>query len=66
MVNVMGEISTREFLKKAIFSLTIGSNDVLNYVQPSIPFFAQDKVSPNMYQDFMVSNLTLQLKVHST
>ncbi|KAL6181740.1 hypothetical protein ACLB2K_048389 [Fragaria x ananassa] len=62
MVNVMGEISTREFLKKAIFSLTIGSNDVLNYVQPSIPFFAQDKVSPNMYQDFMVSNLTVQLK----
>ncbi|XP_062025694.1 GDSL esterase/lipase At5g41890 [Rosa rugosa] len=62
MVNVMGERSTREFLKKAIFSITIGSNDVLNYVQPSIPFFSHDKVSPNTFQHFMVSNLTIQLK----
>ncbi|GAV88898.1 Lipase_GDSL domain-containing protein [Cephalotus follicularis] len=62
MVNVMGENRTKEFLKKAIFSLTIGSNDVLNYVQPSIPFLSKDKVSSTMFQDFMVSNLTIQLK----
>ncbi|KAA8525089.1 hypothetical protein F0562_007047 [Nyssa sinensis] len=62
MVSLMGERGTQKFLKKAIFSLTIGSNDVLNYFQPSIPFFGEDKVSPIMFQDFMVSNLTIQLK----
>ncbi|KAK2664396.1 hypothetical protein Ddye_002970 [Dipteronia dyeriana] len=63
MVGVMGENRTRDLLKKAIFSLTIGSNDVLNYIQPSIPFFGGgDKVSKTTFQDFMVSNLTIQLK----
>ncbi|KAM1376802.1 hypothetical protein ACFX13_039204 [Malus domestica] len=62
MVKIMGENKTKEFLKKAIFSVTIGSNDVLNYFQPTIPFFGDDKVSPSMFQDFMVSNLTIQLK----
>ncbi|KAK2981928.1 hypothetical protein RJ640_019148 [Escallonia rubra] len=62
MVNVMGEKGTKSFLNKAIFSVTIGSNDILNYFQPSIPFFGEDKVSPPMFQDFMVSNLTIHLK----
>lgn len=63
MVNTMGENRTRKFLKKAIVSLTIGSNDVLNYIQPSIPFLGHDKVSPTAFLDFMISNLTLQLEV---
>ncbi|KAK3228172.1 hypothetical protein Dsin_008034 [Dipteronia sinensis] len=63
MVGVMGENRTRDLLKKAIFSLTIGSNDVLNYIQPSIPFFGGHKVSKTTFQDFMVSKLTIQLKV---
>ncbi|MBA0718809.1 hypothetical protein Golax_006537 [Gossypium laxum] len=62
MVNAMGENYTRKFLRKAIFSLTIGSNDVLNYIQPSIPFLRHDKVSPSTFLDFMISNLTLQLE----
>ncbi|XVE58162.1 hypothetical protein DITRI_Ditri04bG0148200 [Diplodiscus trichospermus] len=63
MVNTMGENRTRELLKKAIFSLTIGSNDILNYVQPSIPFLGHhDKVTPTTFQDFLISNLTIQLK----
>ncbi|KAI9173858.1 hypothetical protein LWI28_007705 [Acer negundo] len=62
MVGVMSENRTRDLLKKAIFSLTAGSNDVLNYIQPSIPFFGGDKVSKTTFQDFMVSNLTIQLK----
>ncbi|KAL5831401.1 hypothetical protein ACOSQ3_016823 [Xanthoceras sorbifolium] len=64
MVNVMGENRTRDLLKKAIFSLTIGSNDVLNYIQPSIPFLGggDHRVSKTTFQDFMVSNLTIQLK----
>ena len=63
MVKVMGEKGTKEFLRKAIFSLTIGSNDILNYVQPSIPFFEREKVSLSTFQDYMVFNLTTQLKV---
>ncbi|PON37543.1 Lipase [Trema orientale] len=65
ILNLMGETGTNDLLKKAIFSLTIGSNDILNYVQPSIPFFGHDdhdKVTPTMFQDFMVSNLTVHLK----
>ncbi|XP_065862849.1 GDSL esterase/lipase At5g41890 [Euphorbia lathyris] len=62
MVKMRGENNTREFLKKAIFSVTIGSNDILNYVQPSIPFFSVEKVSPDIYQDYMVSNFSIHLK----
>ncbi|XP_031262770.1 GDSL esterase/lipase At5g41890-like [Pistacia vera] len=62
MVNVMGENRTKEFLKKAIFSLTIGSNDILNYIQPSITFFFGEKTSKTTLQDFMVSNLTIHLQ----
>ncbi|XP_042481003.1 GDSL esterase/lipase At5g41890 [Macadamia integrifolia] len=62
MVSLMGENGTKEFLKGAMFSVTSGSNDILNYLQPPIPFFKEDKVSPTMLQDFLVSNLTLHLK----
>lgn len=62
MVNMVGENTTNIILKNAIFSITIGSNDVLNYFQPSIPPFSY-KVSPTEFQDFMISNLTVQLKV---
>ncbi|KAE9459680.1 hypothetical protein C3L33_08454, partial [Rhododendron williamsianum] len=64
MVSAMGENGTREFLREAILSITIGSNDVLNYFQPSVPFLGEEnKVSATAFQDFMVSNFTLQLKV---
>ncbi|GAB2224505.1 hypothetical protein Drorol1_Dr00005266 [Drosera rotundifolia] len=62
MVGELGEGETNQLLKNAIFSLTIGSNDILNYIQPSIPFFGQNKVQPSLFQEFMVSNLTMQLK----
>ncbi|KAJ3680083.1 hypothetical protein LUZ60_016361 [Juncus effusus] len=62
MVNMMGENATMEFLKNAIFSLSIGSNDILNYIQPSIPFFNTEKPPPSVLQDMMISNLTLYLK----
>ncbi|XP_043718147.1 GDSL esterase/lipase At5g41890 [Telopea speciosissima] len=65
MVRLMGENGTKEFLKGAMFSVTIGSNDVLNYLQPPIPFLSRedkDKVSPTLLQHFLVSNLTLHLK----
>ncbi|MCL7040997.1 hypothetical protein MKW94_011396, partial [Papaver nudicaule] len=62
MMRMLGENGTSAFLKQVVFSITSGSNDLLNYLQPSIPFFKQDKISPGMLQDFMVSNLTLQLE----
>ncbi|CDP12231.1 unnamed protein product [Coffea canephora] len=61
MVNLMGEEKTNEFLSKAIFSITIGSNDILSYFRPSSPF-SGDKIVPEVLQDHMVSNLTTQLK----
>ncbi|KAK6119432.1 hypothetical protein DH2020_046822 [Rehmannia glutinosa] len=56
MVNIVGENSTSSLLKEAIFSLTVGSNDIINYFQFS------GNVSPLAFQDFMISNLTMQLK----
>lgn len=66
MVNVMGENGAMEFLKKALFSLTVGSNDVLNYFQPAIPFFGEDKVSSTLFQHYLISNFTIHLKVLPT
>ncbi|XP_031131939.1 GDSL esterase/lipase At5g41890 [Ipomoea triloba] len=65
MVKVMGERNTSKFLKEAIFSVTIGANDVLNYIQPliHIPFLHDHPtVSPSIFQDFLISNLTTHLK----
>ncbi|KAK9093814.1 hypothetical protein Scep_025283 [Stephania cephalantha] len=62
MGRMAGDGSTKEILKKAIFSITSGSNDILDYIRPSIPFLGEDKVSPSLLHDFMISNLTIQLK----
>ncbi|KAF6153724.1 hypothetical protein GIB67_000957 [Kingdonia uniflora] len=62
MVTTLGEDGTNEFLKRSIFSVTTGSNDVLNYLEPSVPFLWEGKVSSTNMQDFMVFNLTLQLR----
>ncbi|CAN8233321.1 unnamed protein product [Cochlearia groenlandica] len=62
MVGKIGENGTKEVLKKAMFTITIGSNDILNYIQPSIPFFSQDKLPLDLLHDSMVSHLTTHLK----
>ncbi|WOL06281.1 GDSL esterase/lipase [Canna indica] len=61
LVGIMGENATNELLKNAIFSITTGSNDILNYLEPSLPFSGK-KFPPALVQDIMVSNLTLHLK----
>lgn len=61
----MGESGVMKLLNGAIFSLTIGSNDFFDYLEPSIPLIGQSKLSHTMLQDAMVSNLTLQLKVRN-
>ncbi|XP_072957533.1 GDSL esterase/lipase At5g41890 [Typha angustifolia] len=62
MIELMGENATIEFLKRAVFSITAGSNDILDFLEPSIPFIARDKLNPSTLQDLMISNLTLHLK----
>lgn len=66
MSGQIGENATSELLKKAIFSIAAGSNDILNYLQPSIPFLQGDKVPPSVLQETMLSNLTSYLKVFSS
>lgn len=63
MLRMIGVNGTKEILKKAMFSITIGSNDILNYIQPSIPFFSQEKLPTDVLQDSMVFHLTTHLKV---
>ncbi|OAY84561.1 GDSL esterase/lipase [Ananas comosus] len=63
MVEKMGENHTSEFLRKAVFSIASGSNDILNYLEPSIPFLGRDKMPASVLQDTMVSNLTTYLKI---
>lgn len=63
MVNMIGEMGVMELLKEAMFSITMGSNDILNHLQPSIPLLGETTISVRMLQDVMVSNLTTQLKV---
>ncbi|CAH9092709.1 unnamed protein product [Cuscuta epithymum] len=64
MVEVMGERNTSELLKEAIFSITIGSNDILNYIQPlGIPFLQDHPTrSPPTFQDLLVSNLSMHIQ----
>ncbi|RWV99130.1 hypothetical protein BHE74_00007599 [Ensete ventricosum] len=62
LVGTMGENATGKFLRNAVFSIIAGSNDILNYLEPSIPLFEKTKLPPVALQDMMVSNLTLHLK----
>lgn len=63
MVNAVGINVTMNILKGAVFSITIGSNDVLNYFQQPFVIF-KGNVSMTMFQESMVSNLTIHLKVN--
>nr|GEV21472.1 GDSL esterase/lipase At5g41890 [Tanacetum cinerariifolium] len=62
MVKTMGENSTQDLLRNAIFSLTIGSNDIITYFLPNLPFIGNYDVSPTTLQDLMVSKMTSHLK----
>jgi len=62
----MGEEAATDFFKKALFVIAAGSNDILEYVSPSVPFFGREKPDPSSFQDALVSNLTFYLKVLRT
>ncbi|XP_071726080.1 GDSL esterase/lipase At5g41890 [Rutidosis leptorrhynchoides] len=62
MVKMMGENGTQHLLKNAIFSLTTGSNDIITYFLPNLPFVGNYDFTPTTLQDTMISNMTLHLK----
>ncbi|KAJ0940272.1 putative triacylglycerol lipase [Helianthus annuus] len=62
MVKMMGENGTQDHLKNAIFSITIGSNDIITYFLPNLPFVGNYDVTPSTLQDIMVSNMTFHIK----
>uniref|UniRef100_A0A0D9ZPL1 GDSL esterase/lipase n=1 Tax=Oryza glumipatula TaxID=40148 RepID=A0A0D9ZPL1_9ORYZ len=63
ILEIMGEKAATGFLKKALFTVAAGSNDILEYLSPSMPFFGREKYDPSVFQDSLASNLTFYLKV---
>lgn len=59
----MEEEAASDFFKTALFIVAAGSNDILEYLSPSVPFFGREKPDPSYFQDVLVSNLTFYLKV---
>ncbi|CAI9289051.1 unnamed protein product [Lactuca saligna] len=63
MVQTMGENRTQDLLKNAIFSLTIGNNDIITYFLPKIPFIGSyNEVSHAVLQETMVAHMGSYLK----
>ncbi|WVZ86808.1 hypothetical protein U9M48_033536 [Paspalum notatum var. saurae] len=62
ILEAMGEEAATDFFKKALFIIAAGSNDILEYLSPSVPFFGREKPDPSYFQDALVSNLTFYLK----
>ncbi|EAY95250.1 hypothetical protein OsI_17069 [Oryza sativa Indica Group] len=62
ILEIMGEKAATGFLKKALFTVAAGSNDILEYLSPSMPFFGREKYDPSVFQDSLASNLTFYLK----
>lgn len=62
----MGEKAAAEFLEKALFTVAAGSNDILEFLSPAVPFFGRQKPDPAVFQDALVSKLAFYLKVSLT
>lgn len=62
----MGEKAAADFLAEALFTVAAGSNDILEYLSPSVPFFERQKPDPAVFQDALVSKLAFHLKVPLT
>jgi hypothetical protein len=46
-----------------MFTVAAGSNDILEFLSPSVPFFGGQKPDPAVFQDALVSKLAFYLKV---
>ncbi|GJN26669.1 hypothetical protein PR202_gb14618 [Eleusine coracana subsp. coracana] len=62
VLETLGEEAAKDLFKKALFVVAAGSNDILEYLTPSIPFLGREKPDPSYFQDVLVSNLTFHLK----
>nr|ACG41586.1 anther-specific proline-rich protein APG precursor [Zea mays] len=63
MLETMDEEAVADFFSKALFVIVAGSNDILEFLSPSVPFLGREKPDdPSHFQDALVSNLTFYLK----
>ncbi|KAF7010337.1 hypothetical protein CFC21_024760 [Triticum aestivum] len=58
----IGEKAAADFLGEALITVAAGSNDILEYLSPSVPFFGRQKPDPADFQDALVSKLAFHLK----
>ncbi|XP_074281532.1 GDSL esterase/lipase At4g16230-like isoform X1 [Silene latifolia] len=62
LISTIGEEATNELLKKALFSVTMGSNDFINnYLTPIVSRVEQSLVSPQSFVNQMISKFRVQL-----
>ncbi|KAL9240612.1 hypothetical protein vseg_014810 [Gypsophila vaccaria] len=62
LITNIGEKPTTELLEKALFSVTMGSNDFINnYLTPLVSRLEQTLVSPETFVDSMISKYRVQL-----
>lgn len=64
LINRIGEEGTRRLVNKALFSVTMGSNDFINnYLTPVISRLEQEMITPEAFVNAMISKYRLQLTV---
>jgi hypothetical protein len=64
IISNIGHPAAQKLLGKAIFSITIGSNDFINnYLTPIISAAEQQFVTPEAFVGTMISRFRLQLRV---
>ncbi|KAK4796506.1 hypothetical protein SAY86_028832 [Trapa natans] len=62
IISHIGEPAALELLRQSLFSVTIGSNDLINnYLLPVVSAVEQVLVSPEVFIDSMISSYMLQL-----
>ncbi|KAL8139622.1 hypothetical protein V2J09_005643 [Rumex salicifolius] len=62
IVGMIGEDATKELMRRALFSVTMGSNDFINnYLTPVVSAAEQTLVSPQLFEDTMISTFRSQL-----
>ncbi|KAE8816837.1 GDSL esterase/lipase [Hordeum vulgare] len=62
ILETMGENAAADFLGEALFTVAAGSNDILEYLSPSVPIFGRQKPDPADFQDALVAKLAFHLK----
>lgn len=64
IITSIGASAALNLFKRAMFSLTIGSNDFINnYSTPTVMFSRQKSTSPELFVTTMISKLRSQLTV---